>query len=129
MRGRVCNLLVQLLLGLARAVTLGSKSRRTRNYILLSHLRFPEPGGPSTRIYIPPGTDCPVIPLGHWVPFSSPLMTPSGGGILPASTRGRRRSFYYTIYRNSVCTSQESHYVILSRLHTGESEIFLLYHI
>jgi hypothetical protein len=28
-RGRVCNLLVQLLLGLARAVTLLSKSRRT----------------------------------------------------------------------------------------------------
>jgi hypothetical protein len=29
-RGRVCNLLVQLLLDLARAVTLGSKSRRTQ---------------------------------------------------------------------------------------------------
>jgi hypothetical protein len=37
----------------------------------------------------------------------------------PASTRGRVRSFYYIIYRNSVCTSQESHYVILNRLHTG----------
>jgi hypothetical protein len=39
-RGRVCNLLVQLLLGLARAVTLKSKSRRTHGYILLSHLRL-----------------------------------------------------------------------------------------
>jgi hypothetical protein len=29
-RGLVCNLLVQLLLGLVRAVTLGSKSRRTQ---------------------------------------------------------------------------------------------------
>jgi hypothetical protein len=29
-RGRVCNFLVQLLLGLARAVTLGTKSRRTQ---------------------------------------------------------------------------------------------------
>jgi hypothetical protein len=31
---------VQLLLGLARAVTLGSKSRRTHDHILLSHLRL-----------------------------------------------------------------------------------------
>jgi hypothetical protein len=30
MRGQVCNLFVQLLLGLARAVTLGPKSRRTQ---------------------------------------------------------------------------------------------------
>jgi hypothetical protein len=29
-------------------------------------------------------------------------------------------------YRNSVCTSQESHDVILTRPHTGKSEIFLL---
>jgi hypothetical protein len=36
-RGRVCNLLVQLLLGLARAVTHESKSHRTHDHILLSH--------------------------------------------------------------------------------------------
>jgi hypothetical protein len=35
-RRRVCNLLVQFILGLARAVTLGSKSRRTHGHILLS---------------------------------------------------------------------------------------------
>jgi hypothetical protein len=52
-RGRVCNLFVQLLLGLTRAVTLGSKSRRTHGHILLSHLRLPQPGGPDSRIYIP----------------------------------------------------------------------------
>jgi hypothetical protein len=52
-RGRVCNLLVQLLLGLASAVTLGSKSRRTHGHILLSHLRLPQPGGPGSLIYIP----------------------------------------------------------------------------
>jgi hypothetical protein len=52
-RGLVCNLLVQLLLGLARAVTLGSKSRRTHDHILLSHLRLPQHGGPGSRIYIP----------------------------------------------------------------------------
>jgi hypothetical protein len=50
-RGRVCNLLVQLLLDLARAATLGSKSRRTHGHILLSHLRLPQPIGPGFRIY------------------------------------------------------------------------------
>jgi hypothetical protein len=47
------NLLVQLLLGLARAVTLGSKFRRTHDHILLSHLRLPqlgEPGSPRNRV-------------------------------------------------------------------------------
>jgi hypothetical protein len=52
-RGRVFNLLVQLLLGLARAVTLGSKSRRTHDNILLSLMRLPQPGGRGSRIYIP----------------------------------------------------------------------------
>jgi hypothetical protein len=99
-RGRVCNLLVQLFLGLARAVTLGSKSRRTHGHILLSHLRLTQPGGPGSRIYIRQEQGGPVIPPGHWVPFMSPLTTRMdyGGGIL-------------------------------TRLHTGKSEIFLLYHI
>jgi hypothetical protein len=60
-RGRVCNLLVQLLLGLARAVTLGPKSRRTPGHILLSHLRLLQPGGPDSRIYIPQEQSGPVI--------------------------------------------------------------------
>jgi hypothetical protein len=42
-RGWVCNLLVHLLLGLARAFTLGSKSRRTHDHILLSHMRLQVP--------------------------------------------------------------------------------------
>jgi hypothetical protein len=40
-RGWICNLLAQLLLGLARAVTLGSGSRRTHDHFLLPHLRLP----------------------------------------------------------------------------------------
>jgi hypothetical protein len=60
-RGRVCNLLVQLLLGLARAVTLGSKFRRTHGHILLPHLRLPQPGGPGSPIYIPKEQGGPVI--------------------------------------------------------------------
>jgi hypothetical protein len=67
-KGRVCNLLVQLLLGLARAVTLVSESRRTHGHILLSHLSLPPPGGPGSRIYIPQEQGSPVIPPGHWVP-------------------------------------------------------------
>jgi hypothetical protein len=46
-RGWVCNLLVHLLLGFARAANLGSKSRRTNDYILLFHMRLLQPGGPS----------------------------------------------------------------------------------
>jgi hypothetical protein len=68
-RGQVCNLLVELLPGLARAVTLGSKSRRTHGHILLPHLRLPQPGGPGSRIYIPQEQCGPVIPpgTGYWL--------------------------------------------------------------
>jgi hypothetical protein len=59
----------QLLLGLARAVTLGSKSRRTHDYILLSHLRLLQPGGPGPRIYIPQEPGGPVIPPGTGFSF------------------------------------------------------------
>jgi hypothetical protein len=74
-RGRVCNFLKQLLLGLAREVTLGSKSRRSHSHILLSHLRLPQPGGPGPSIYIPQEQGSPVIspPPGHWFPFLWPL--------------------------------------------------------
>jgi hypothetical protein len=41
-----------------------SESRRTRNHILLSRLRLPQPGGPGSRIYIPQKQDGPVIPPG-----------------------------------------------------------------
>jgi hypothetical protein len=69
-RRRVCNLLVQLLPGLARGATLGSKSRRTRDHILLSHLRLTQPEGLCPSICIPQEQGGPVIPPGHWDPFS-----------------------------------------------------------
>jgi hypothetical protein len=68
-RGWVCNLIVQLLLGLARAVTLGSKSHRTQ-----SHLRLPQPGGPVPRIYIPQEQSVPVIPPGSGFPIHRLLL-------------------------------------------------------
>jgi hypothetical protein len=60
---------VQLLLGLVRAVTLMSKSRRTHGHILLSHLRLLQPGGPGPRIYIPQEQGGPVIPPDTGFPF------------------------------------------------------------
>jgi hypothetical protein len=68
-RGWVCNLLVQLLLGLARAFILWSKSRRTHDPILLFRMRLPQPGGPGSRIYIPEEQGGPVIPPGTGFPF------------------------------------------------------------
>jgi hypothetical protein len=46
-RGRACNLLIHF------AVTLGFKSCRTRDLVLLSHLSLPQSGGPGPHIYIP----------------------------------------------------------------------------
>jgi hypothetical protein len=67
-KGRVCNLL--FLLVLSSAIPLGSESRGTQDYILLSQfLRLPQPGGPSPRIYIPQEQGGQDIPPGHWVPF------------------------------------------------------------
>jgi hypothetical protein len=68
-RERVCNLLVQF------AVTLLSKSRRTYDHILLSHLRLPQPGEPGPLIYIPQEQGGPVIPPGTGLYFLSPLTT------------------------------------------------------
>jgi hypothetical protein len=90
-RGRICNSLYKLLLGLARAVTLGSKSRRTHDHILLSHLRLP-PTWKARSLYLyPPGTGPSYTP-GHWVPFMSPLTTRRdyGGGILTRLHTGYR---------------------------------------
>jgi hypothetical protein len=68
-RAGVRNLLIHLLLGLVRAVTLEWKSRRTYNRILRSHLRLRQPGGPGDRIYIPQEQGAPVILQGTEIPF------------------------------------------------------------
>jgi hypothetical protein len=57
----VCNLLVQLLLGFASVVALGSNFRRRRHHNLLSHVRLLQPGGPDHRIYIPQEQGGPFI--------------------------------------------------------------------
>jgi hypothetical protein len=60
---------VQLLLGLPRAVTLGSKSCRTDGHILWSHLRLLQPGEPGPSIYIPLEQGGSVISPGIGFPF------------------------------------------------------------
>jgi hypothetical protein len=50
-------------------ITQWSESRRTHNHTLLSHLRFPQPGGPGSRIYIPQELGCPVIGPGIGLPL------------------------------------------------------------
>jgi hypothetical protein len=83
-RELVCNLLVQLLLDLARAVTLGSKSRRTQRPYLTVSSETPPIWRASFPYLSPPGTRWPSYTPGHWVPFLSPLTTRRdyGGGIL-----------------------------------------------
>jgi hypothetical protein len=59
-RGRVCNILVQLLPDLVRAVTLESKFRRTHDHILLSHLRLPKPEVKWSEVNLRPTVSRPV---------------------------------------------------------------------
>jgi hypothetical protein len=60
-----------MLLGLARAVTLGSESRRNHDHILLSHLKLPPAWRARSPYLYPPGTGWPSYTPGHWVPLSS----------------------------------------------------------
>jgi hypothetical protein len=79
-KGWVCNLLVQLLLGLVITVTVGSKSHKTHHCLIWDSLNLV-----CQILYLyPPGTGWPSYMPGHWVPFLSPLMTRRdyGGGIL-----------------------------------------------
>jgi hypothetical protein len=57
-----------LLLGLARAVTLGSKFSRTHGHILLAHMGLTQPGRPGLHIYIPRNRVAQLFP-GIALPF------------------------------------------------------------
>jgi hypothetical protein len=82
-RGWVCNLLVQLLLSVARAVTVGSNSRRTHHNILQSHLRLPQPRGSGLRIHIPQEHGGPFISSGTGFPFRRLLRLARSHGAQP----------------------------------------------
>jgi hypothetical protein len=57
------------------AITHWSESHKTRNHILMSHLRLLQPGGPGSPIYIPQeegGPDIPPRALGSlYVPLTT----------------------------------------------------------
>jgi hypothetical protein len=56
------------------AITQWSKSLRTRNHTLLSHLRLPQPGGPGSHIYISQEQGGPVMPLGTGFPLRTTII-------------------------------------------------------
>jgi hypothetical protein len=71
-RGPLCNLLVQLLLGLASAVTLGSKSHTTRDQTLLSRFML---GSLSVASYVTQGYGGGILSRLHtgvWPPEGTP---------------------------------------------------------
>jgi hypothetical protein len=72
-RGLVCRL--QLLLVLASAFILRSKSRRTHDHLLLSQIRDSPNLKPRFPYLYPPGTGWPNYIPRHWVPFPSPSTT------------------------------------------------------
>jgi hypothetical protein len=67
-RGWVGNLLYNFFWALPEQ-TLGPKSHRTHDHILLSYLRLHQPGGPGPRIYIPQEQGGQVTPPGTGFPF------------------------------------------------------------
>jgi hypothetical protein len=103
-RGWVCNLLVQLFLVLSRTITLGAKSRRIHDHILLSHLRLPQPGGPGPHIYIPQEQGGPVIPPGTGFRFVASYDSQGcGGGILTRLHTGAQIYIVSRSINTSVC--------------------------
>jgi hypothetical protein len=105
-RGWACNLLIHLLLGLAKAVTLGSKTRRTHGHILLSDMRLPQPGGPGPRIYFPQEQVSPVMPPDTGLPFRRLLrLTGIQTRLHTSLGRTNRLISYYTTRTASKTTS------------------------
>jgi hypothetical protein len=66
---RVCNLLLELLLELARAITLRSKSRTTQTILYCLLWDSPKLGGSGPRIYVLQEQGGPVIHPGTGFPF------------------------------------------------------------
>jgi hypothetical protein len=109
--GQVRNLLVQF------AVTLGPKSRRTHDHMLLTHLRLPQPGVPGSRMYITQEQGGPVIPPSTGLKY---FIQP-GGNTLHLHYRAQPVMLFveavavycenHTEHTDTVHTSQETHYV------------------
>jgi hypothetical protein len=81
-------------------ITQWSDSLRTRNHILLSHLRLPQPRGSGSRIYIPSGTGWPSYTPGQWLGSLYVVSYDSqgyGGGILTLPLPGGTGPCIYSL--------------------------------
>jgi hypothetical protein len=101
------------------AITQWSKSRRTCNHILLSHLRLPQPGRPGSCIFIPQEQGGLVIPPGIGFPLC-PFCDSQGysGGILTLSQPPLRSSKLFYNWRSV------SQYVLVSSTLAGLATIY-----
>jgi hypothetical protein len=105
----VCNLLVQMLLSLTRAIALGLKSRTTHRHSLLSHLRLPQPGGPvfiSLRNRV-----AQLYPRVLGSLFVASYDSQGSGGGIPTRLLTGSCILFKTQLCRFVRTSQETHYV------------------
>jgi hypothetical protein len=75
-RGWICNLLVRLVLGLIKAVTLGFKSHENSWTYFSISFEIPQPGDQVLHSY-PPGAVQPSYIPWDWAPFTSPLTSRS----------------------------------------------------
>jgi hypothetical protein len=100
-RGWICNLLIQFLLGLARAHFWAEVPQNSRPYFTVSFEIPPTWRARSPYLYSP-GTGWPIYTTGYWVSFSSPLTTRRAmvEVFYPASTR-TTRSRYVALARTA----------------------------
>jgi hypothetical protein len=99
-RGLVCNLFEQFHLCLSRAVTLGLRSFRIHEHILLSHSRLPQPGGPGSCIYISQEQGGTVIPPGTGFPFVASYDSKGYSGGILTRLHTDWAQLWYTGYKN-----------------------------
>jgi hypothetical protein len=131
MRGWAWNLLYNCFWALTRAVALRSKSRRTRNHILLFHLRLPQPGGPGPCIYIRQQQGGPVIPPGTGFPFCRLLRLAGLRRRYSNPPRHRSASKVQVILLPKVsrtdCLGVLPHLEQVTRCHISSSDSYFLY--
>jgi hypothetical protein len=110
-RGRVCNLHVQLLLGLARAVTLGSKSRRSQTIFYCLIWDSPNLEGQVPVFISPRNRVAQLYPRALGFLFIASYDSQGyGGGIL---TRLHIILHVGPLHRNSTRTAQKTQLTIL----------------
>jgi hypothetical protein len=108
-RGWGCRL--QLLLVIASAVILGSKSRGTHDIFYCLRFEIPPTWRARSPYLCPPETGWPSYTLRHWVPFSSPRRTRRATVEVfePASTRVWLLIYNWTTHVDSRRIHKKTH--------------------